>query len=121
MNLPNQNQIVAFGRHVVTFIAGTITLMATFNLITPDQASTLKNSFTQIVQSLGEISAAVAPVVAIVSGLYASRSASPAAQIKAVAANEAVAKIEVKDPVVVGKIPSDKVVMASPEGNGANP
>ena len=43
----------------------------------------------------------------------------PAAQIKAVAANELVAKIEVKDPVVVGKIPSDKVVMAST--NGANP
>ena len=38
MNLPNQNQIVAFGRHVVTFIAGAVTLMATFNLITPDQA-----------------------------------------------------------------------------------
>lgn len=112
----NKSQIIAFGRHVVTFIAGAVTLMATFNLITHDQANMLTSSFTQIVQSLGEISVAVAPIVALISGLYASRSASPANQLKAVVANEAVAKIEIKDPVVVGAIPSDKVVMAKPEG-----
>ena len=115
----NQNQIIAFGRHVATFVAGMLTLAVTFNYISADQATTLKDSINQIIQSVGAIAAAVGPIAAIISGLYASRSASPANQIKAVAANPTVAKIEVKDPIVVGAIPSEKVVMASPEGNGA--
>ena len=111
----NQNQIIAFGRHVATFVAGMLTLAVTFNYISADQATTLKDSINQIIQSVGAIAAAVGPIAAIISGLYASRSASPANQIKAVAANPTVAKIEVKDPVVVGAIPNEKVVMASPK------
>lgn len=116
----NQNQIIAFGRHVATFVAGMLTLAVTFNYVSAEQATTLKDSINQIIQSVGAIATAIGPIAAIISGLYASRSASPANQLKAVAANPTVAKIEVKDPVVVGAIPSDKVVMASPEGNGAN-
>lgn len=116
----NGNQIIAFGRHVMTFIAGMLTLAVTFGYVTADQASELKASFNTIIQSVGTIATALGPIVALISAYFASRSASPANQLKAVAANEAVAKIEVKDPVVVGAIPSDKVVMA-PEGNGANP
>lgn len=116
----NQDQILAYIRHVITFLAGAITVLATFNIVSVDQASVLKDSLMKLAQAFGEISVAVAPIVALISGYLAQRSASPANQLKAVAANKDVTKIEVKDPVVVGAIPSDKVVMAS-EGNGANP
>ena len=121
MNLPTQNQVIAFGRHVMTFVTGMITLAVTFGYVTPDQATELKNSFNTIIQSVGTIANALGPIVFLISGYFASRSASPANQLKAVAANPTVARVEVKDPIVVGAIPSEKVVMASPEGNGANP
>ena len=94
---------------MATFVAGMLTLAVTFNYISADQATTLKDSINQIIQSVGAIAAAVGPIAAIISGLYASRSASPANQIKAVAANPTVAKIEVKDPIVLGLSPVKKL------------
>jgi NADH:ubiquinone oxidoreductase subunit 6 (subunit J) len=115
----NWNQILASSRHLVTFLAGAITVLATFNILSTDQASVLKDSLMKLAQAFGEISIAVAPVIAMISGYLASRSASPTNQIKQVAANAEVAKIEMKNPEVVMSIPSEKVVMAKPEGNGA--
>ena len=115
MNFPTQNQVIAFGRHVMTFVAGMITLAVTFGYVTPDQATELKNSFNTIIQSVGTIATALGPIVAMVSAYFASKAASPASQLKAVAANPTVARVEVKDPIVAAAIPSEKVVMASPK------
>lgn len=111
MELPNQNQVLAFGRHVVTFGAGAITVLATVNIISADQANMLKTSLTQTIQAFGELSAAIAPIVAIISGYLASRSASPASQVKAVTV------IAETNPELVTSVSNNKII---PNSNGAN-
>ena len=106
----NQNQIIAFGRHVATFVAGMIDPAVTFNYVSAEQATTLKR-FYQPDHPVcrRDCSGGWTDRCDHLGILYASRSASPANQIKAVAANPTVAKIEVKDPVVVGAIPSERL------------
>ena len=65
MNFPTQNQVIAFGRHVMTFVAGMITLAVTFGYVSADQATELKNSFNTIIQSVGTIATALGPIVAM--------------------------------------------------------
>lgn len=107
--LANFKPSIAAARHVVSFAMGAITFAASVKLITPDQANLLTTSISQIAHSLGELSVAAAPLIAMASAWWAARSATQKAQIKAVASNPAVEKVVVKDPAVAYAVTSPKV------------
>lgn len=85
MNFPNQAQIAAFGRHVLTFAAGGVTFAATLHLITSDQASTISDSLNHIATGITQIVIGVGPLVALVSAAYSAISAGDKARLASVA------------------------------------
>lgn len=109
MRLPNANEFNAAARHVLSFAMGAITFAASVHLITSDQANMLTTSISQISHALGELALALGPIAAAISAYYAAKSASPAEQLKRVAANPAVAKVVVTDQTVADAVPSEKV------------
>lgn len=84
MNLPNQMQVAAFGRHVATYAAGGITAVAVLHIVNAGDAATLSDSLGKISTGVAEIASGLAPIIALVSGWYAAWSASRKSQIAAV-------------------------------------
>ena len=84
MNRPNQAQVAAAGRHVLSFSMGAVTMAATLNLISGGDASTISNSLTQISSGIAQIAAGLAPLIGIATAFYASYTSSHTAQIAAV-------------------------------------
>jgi hypothetical protein len=109
VSLPTGAQLSAFGRHVVSYGAGVATVAVGIHFLNPDQGTQLATALKQLVDGLTTTVGAVSTLVAIGSGLYASWTASPVSQIKAVAANPDVSKV-VATPQVANSIPSGKVV-----------
>lgn len=90
MNLPTTAQVLAATRHVASFAAGAIAILGLSTKINPDQAAAIINSLGTLVSDAVVVIGLVTPVLA---AWLASRSASPAAQIRAVDAMPDVAKI----------------------------
>lgn len=81
MNLPTQDQVFAFGRHIITAAASVIGTLATVKLVSGGDAQSLQTSLDHISHGFSEIVAAVAVMVTTVSGIYASLSANPVVQM----------------------------------------
>jgi hypothetical protein len=103
-------------RHVASFGAGAATVLIAFGAISADSAHQAVAAINQVVDGLSQATGGVfklvvilGPVVATVAARFAAKSASPIAQINAVAANPDVTKI-VTTPEIAGVTPSDKVV-----------
>lgn len=111
MNLPKitASQFYAFGRHVVSYAMGAVTVAVALNFVTGDQGTALSTAVTQIVSGVQSIAGGVATIVSVITAIYAARSASPTNQIAAVASNPDVSKV-VTTPAVAQSIPSAKVV-----------
>lgn len=109
MNLPTSGQVIAAGRHVVTFVAGAATFAGAVHILNPDQAKSIVSGVTKVSEGLAEIFAVIGPIAAVVSGFFASRSASPVHQAAALANLPEVKKI-VAAPDLAEAVPSDKVV-----------
>ena len=110
MNLPNQLQVNAAGRHVLTFAMGAVSALATFHIIDAGDATTIGNSISQISGGVAQIAAGLAPLIAIASGFYASWSASHKSQVAAVTA--AVADGSIPKATLVNKIQATPVIPA---------
>ena len=106
MNLPTNSQILAATRHVASFAAGAIAMFGLSTKINPDQVVGIINSFGTLISDGVVLIGLVTPVVA---GWMAAKSASPASQISAVAANPDVSKI-ITTPQVASEHTSEKVV-----------
>lgn len=102
MNLPTQSQVVAFGRHVVTYAMGGISMLAAVHVLSPTDATTATGAINQISTGVASIIAGVGTLVAIASGVYAAVTASPLWQIFAVAKNPDV-KAVITEPTAAGK------------------
>lgn len=76
MNLPNQNQINAGTRHLISAIGGAA-LMFGVSSVSIDKINILVNSLSGIMSNLVILVGLLTPIIA---GYYASRSASPASQ-----------------------------------------
>lgn len=109
LSLPTGAQWSAFGRHVVSYGAGVATVAVGIHFLNPDQGTQLSTALKQLVDGLTTTFGAISTLIALGSGLYASWTASPTSQIKAVAANPEVAKV-VTAPSVAASIPNTKVV-----------
>ena len=96
MNLPNQDQVLASGRHVITFAGGAVTMFAALHLITGGDAESAAKALSQIGHGFSEIIAGAGTLIAIGSGVFAALSANPLMQFfkgaKALAADPTLAK-----------------------------
>lgn len=81
MQLPTQAQVNAAARHVGTFVAGVITM---FGLSTKIDPATAQNIIAAMGTAINDILSLAGLVTPLVMGYLASRSASPASQIKSV-------------------------------------
>lgn len=84
MQIPSASQVAAAGRHVVTFVMGGATFLATLHVISSSDTTTISHSVTQISNGLADIIAGVAPLIAIGSALWSAWTASHKSQIAAV-------------------------------------
>ena len=130
MNLPTQDQVLASGRHVVTFASGGITMFAALHLITGGDANSAANALNQIGHGFSEIIAGGGTLLAIGSGLLAALSANPLIQLlkgaKAVSSDPSIAKnATVAEQATVATaieaMPEVKVVVASDAVANASP
>lgn len=84
MDVPTKSQVIAAGRHALTFAMGGITAAAALHVISPSDATSATAAVNQISAGLASIIAGLTTLVGIASGLYAAWSASPLSQIFAV-------------------------------------
>jgi hypothetical protein len=117
----------AFGRHIITALAATVATLVAVNLVKAEDAAALVNSATALITAVVGLASIVVPII---SGFYASKSASPehqAAQtvknltegvalngkrdqlIEAVANQPDVKSVEMQDPAKAQAISSNKV------------
>jgi|SRR6185437_6860051 len=109
MALPNTAQTVAFARHILTFAAGGVTILAALHVLSGGDASSATQALNEIGDGVTKVIAGVGTLIGIVSGVYAAWSASPLAQLLAVSKNPTVEKVVVTSPAVANAVPSDKV------------
>lgn len=84
MNLPNQLQVNAAGRHILSYAMGAVSALAAIHVISAGDAATLTSSFSKISTGVSEIAAGMAPIIALVSTWYAAWAQSHTAHIAAV-------------------------------------
>lgn len=116
MELPTQAQVVAFGRHVVTFAMGGVTVLAAAHALSPTDATSATGAINQISSGVASIIAGVTTLIGIASGIYAAVSASPLWQLFAVAKNPDV-KAVITEPTPTGKA----LAQAAPDNVTAAP
>jgi hypothetical protein len=108
MNLPTMGQASAFGRHVVTYAMGAVTMAVTLHLVSSQDGASISGAIGQIVTGITSIVGGISTLIAIGSGVWAAWTASPFRQLLAVAANPDVSKVVA--PLIADDVPSAKVV-----------
>lgn len=96
--MPSQSQVVAVGRHVVTYAMGAATALAALHVVSAGDAATISNSITQISSGVAEIATGMAPLIAIVSALWSAWSSSHKSQIAAVNATPGIKVVKETNP-----------------------
>ena len=94
----NTGSLAAIGRHLLTFAMGGVSVLATLHVVSSGDATTIANSITQISNGLAAIVAAIAPMIAIASGAWASWTASNRARIAAVNATPGIKVVNETSP-----------------------
>jgi len=108
MNLPTMGQASAFGRHVVSYAMGAVTMAVAFHAISNQDGTSITGAIGQIVNGVTSIAGGVSTLIAVGSGIWAAWTASPLRQLLAVAANPDVSKVVA--PTIADAVPSNKVV-----------
>jgi len=109
MNSPTQAQVYSFGRHVLTYAMGGISVFTAMHIGSDAQLADAKTAITQISTGVGSIITGGTTLVALASAFYAAWSASPFAQLLSVSKNPEVKQVVVNDPVLAQKLPENVV------------
>lgn len=110
MKMPTLGQATAFGRHVVSYSMGAITMAAALHVVKDSDASSLTTAVTQISNGVVSIAGGLATIVSVGAGLWAAWSSSPLRQLLAVANNVEVKQVVLSNPATANAVPSDKVI-----------
>lgn len=110
LKMPTYGQVIAFGRHVVSYAMGAVTMAAALHVVDNNQAASLTTAITQITNGVTSIAGGVATLITVLTGLYAAWSASPLSQLLAVAKNTEVKQVVVASPATADAVPSSKVI-----------
>lgn len=89
------DELLASGRHVVTFAAGAAT---SFGLLSVSQSADIATDVNHIFNGVKEIAVGAGPLLGIVMAWWATHKSTPAAQVAAVSANPEVKAITVSNP-----------------------
>ena len=131
MNAPNQAQIFAVGRHLVSYAAGGITVAAggvgilySLHGVTAEQAASLTSAFSDLGHGLTTMAGAIGTIASIAMAVWAAMSSSPAAQAQAIISAVPGTKI-VTTPELAAATPNEPAIMSSadskvvPQGSAA--
>lgn len=111
MDLPSQSQLLAVGRHVVSYAMGGVTVLGVMHMISGGDVTTLTNSINQISQGVALIAAGLGPIIGIASAAWSAYTASAKSQIAAVNAGDNGVKVVAATtpaPTVTAPIVKDK-------------
>ena len=89
LSIPTGAQVAAFGRHVASYAAGAVTVAVGLHFISPEQGSQIGDAINGIINGVASIGGAVATLLSIGAGLYASWTASPSSQAASIGASSA--------------------------------
>lgn len=89
-----QSELFAAGRHVATYAAGAATAFGVLHVLSAGDAANAVTAVNEISDGVGKLFMIAAPLVGIVSGWFASHSATPKAQIAAAQAADPAAVIQ---------------------------
>lgn len=118
MNLPTTSQIAAATRHAATFAGGAVTMFGLTKAIDPVALTNAINAVGTLGQDLVTVIGLITPLI---TGFIAWRSASPANQIKAVAANPDVQRVVVSSQAVADAAPAKVVTPTDIAAGNAPP
>ena len=120
MELPTQSQVVAFGRHVVSYSAGALSAGVVLHVVSQGQANDAGNAITQISTGVASIAAGLTTLASVAMGIWAAWKSSPFAQLlQASKVLGTQGKIVVNDPKLAAALP-DNVVAAPLARPGQN-
>lgn len=94
--LPTGSQLIAAGRHVVSYAMGAATFAAGVGFLTPDQAHQATSAVQQLADSIINGYGAIYTLTGIGMAVFAGRAVSPKSQIAAVNADPELDKVLVK-------------------------
>jgi hypothetical protein len=87
ISFPTKAQFASFGRHVVSYAAGAVTVAVGLHFVTPDQGTQLGDAVKGIASGVASIYGGVSTLFSIGTALYAAWTASPSNQAAAIGAN----------------------------------
>ena len=112
LKMPSEGQLIAFGRHVVSYSMGAISAGVTFHVLSQGDASNAGNAITQISTGIGSVIAGVTTLVGVIMGVWSAWKSSPFAQLlqtSKLLGNEGT--IMIKDPELAAKLPPNVVAL----------
>lgn len=95
-------QVIAAGRHVGTVIGALLAIFGALGYITPTQSASINTA-------LGQIAVGVGALIPIVTGLFASMSAAPAAQAESLT-KEVPGTVVITTPAIANPTPNPNIV-----------
>lgn len=84
LSIPTPDMMAAFGRHVISYAAGAITIGVGVHILSPDQGSSIGTALGQVVSGLTTAAGGIATLASIGAALYAAWTSTKNAQIAAV-------------------------------------
>ena len=108
MNLPSTAQVAAFGRHVVSYAMGAVTVLAATHVASPDQTQSATDAIKQISEGVAAVISGGSTLIALGSAFWAVITASLKSQIASVQASPQ-AQVTVSNPQLSAGIPGVKV------------
>lgn len=112
VSLPSKGEVIAFGRHVVSYGMGVLTAGVALHVISQGDADSAGKAISQISTGLASIIAGVTTLTSVAMGIWAAWKSSPFAQLLQASKLPNVAQIVVKDQKLADALPDN--VVATP-------
>jgi hypothetical protein len=121
VKMPDKGQVIAFGRHAVSYSAGAISAAVMLHALSQGQGDSATNALTQISTGVASIAAGLTTLVSIAMGVWAALKSGPFAtllQASKVLGDKG--KIIVSDAKLADALPANVVAapLASTSGKG---
>lgn len=112
LSLPTPDMMAAFGRHVVSYAAGAITVGVGFHVLSSDQGNSLGTAIGQVVSGVETTMGGLATIFSLGAGLYAAWTASPVSQAKSLVRAVPGTTI-MTDPAIAAATPAQPTIVSN--------
>jgi hypothetical protein len=114
ISMPDKGQVIAFGRHAVSYSAGAISAAVMLHALSPSEGSSATNAITQISTGVASIAAGVTTLVSIAMGIWAALKSGPFATL--LSASKVIGtqgQIVLKDAKLAAALPANVVASSA--------